>query len=750
MGGNELARDIGIVGAVTIGIGTTLGAGIFVLPSIVTAEFGPTLWLPFALAGALAFVNAVLIAEFATALPRSGGAYGWINRTLGPLAGTVAGIAGWASTTIVTAFYCIGFGIYLGFFVPLPEGWLFGITIAPERTGALLAAALVVSSNYFGVRNGGPAAVALVAAMLVALVGFLLAAVATLGPATLVEPVVDRGSVPTMDLAGATAVVFVSYLGYAKLAAIAGEIRNPARTLPLSILGSLAVVVALYVSIAIVLEAAVDWPMLAATDRAIAVAAATLYGTPGLLAVAFAGVVATLTSAIMSVSTSGRIGYAMGTDRLVPGAVGALHPRFETPHRAFELSGLAVLALVVVGDLLTLALLATALHLVVAILSAAALLTIRWTVPTYAPPFSAPGGRLLALAAAVGSAVLLVAVGAVALSVTVTVVVVAVGWYLAYGRERTDEREPIAEYLEARLGNESKRATVAGRESPEEERSLEEPVGPTVLVPLANPETEPHLVELACTIADARNGRVVAIHVVRVPTQTPIDRAADRARGTSVGVLDAAAERAESFDVPFETYSVFSHRGLEEVFDAAKRHRADMVVMGWQRSTPLAGRAETVVDELASDLPADLLVLDERGFDPERILLPTTGTGNDALGAELARTLVTAVDSEVTLLHVVSGERERSGGERFLEDWAAERELEGVELIVDTSGDVEGAIAEHASDHTMLIVGATERGLLSRLVRRSLVLDVVERVDRSVVLTERAAGRTLRERLFGR
>ncbi len=750
MGENELARDVGLVGAVTIGIGTTLGAGIFVLPSIVTAEFGPMLWLPFALAGALAFVNAVLIAEFATALPRSGGAYGWINRTLGPLFGTVAGVAGWASTTTVTAFYCIGFGIYLGFFVPLPEGWLFGITLDPERMGALLAAALVVSSNYLGVRNGGPAGVALVATMVTALVGFLLAAAVTLEPAVLAAPVVDREAVSTSGLAGATAVVFVSYLGYAKLAAVAGEIRNPARTLPLSILGSLAVVATLYVSIAVVLEAAVDWPMLAATDRAIVVVAERLYGTTGLLAIAFAGVVATLTSATMSVSTAARVGYAMGSDGLLPGAVGTLHPRFGTPHRAFELSGLAVIVLVIIGDLLTLAVLATALHLVVAVLSAAALLTIRWTVPTYAPPFSAPGGRLFAPLAAAGSAALLAAVGALALSVTAAVVVAAVAWYVAYGRGRTDEREPVAEYLERRLEGGSDAVTVAGREGTVEDRSLEEPAGPTVLVPLANPRTEQYLVELACTVASARNGRVVAIHVVQVPTQTPIDQAATRAGHTSARILEAAAEHAEAFDIPFESHSVFSHRSIEEVFDAARRHRADLVVMGWRRSTPLAGRAETVVDELAHELPADLLVLDGHGFDPTRVLLPTTGTENDALGAELARTLATAAGSEVSLLHVVSGERERSGGRRFLEDWAAERGLEDAELVVDVSGDVEGAIAEHASDHTTLIVGATERGLLSRLVRRSLVLGVVERVDCSVVLAERATRRTLGERLFGR
>jgi nucleotide-binding universal stress UspA family protein len=102
-------------------------------------------------------------------------------------------------------------------------------------------------------------------------------------------------------------------------------------------------------------------------------------------------------------------------------------------------------------------------------------------------------------------------------------------------------------------------------------------------------------------------------------------------------------------------------------------------------------------------------------------------------------------DSEVTLLHVAE---DRAAGEAFLEEWAAEHDLADVELRVET-GDVETAIERAAEDATTVIFGATERGLLRRLVSGSLVMDVVDDVECSVLLAERARKRSLRERLFG-
>ncbi|UWG48700.1 Formate/nitrite family of transporter [Halanaeroarchaeum sp. HSR-CO] len=283
----------------------------------------------------------------------------------------------------------------------------------------------------------------------------------------------------------------------------------------------------------------------------------------------------------------------------------------------------------------------------------------------------------------------------------------------------------------------------------------EETEGPyQILVPVADPDPDAGVVTLAGAIAAHRENAVVTlVHVV--PTY---DRHSGY-RGENGGqlVAESTAELAdmrqavESYGITCNTSTVVTHRTYEEIFDIAQRRNSDLVVMEQADNRLWAsGRAERHVSELTSSLPCDFLILDEENFAAERVLLPVVDNQHAELNASVARALRDELQSEVTLLHVVDNPERRERGEQFLGNWSVDNELEEATRIVDDTGDVETAIEREAADHSLVLIGATERGLLSRLVSDSLHYDVITEVDRPVVLAERPTKRSLRKRLFGR
>jgi amino acid transporter/nucleotide-binding universal stress UspA family protein len=736
----ELAKDLGPLAALTIGVGTMIGAGIFVLPGAAIAQAGSLAVGAFVLGGAIALLTALSASELGTAMPKSGGAYYYVNRSLGPLFGSVAGWANWMGLAFASAFYMVGFGEYIRAIFGL-QGTLDLVVVELSylKIVALVGAALFIGINYIGAKETGRLqnviVVILVAILAVfTVIGALRADTANLPASQGLGPMVTT-----------TGFIFVSYLGFVQITSVAEEIKEPGKNLPRAVIGSVLIVTVIYALVLFVMSAAVEQGFIAGlpSDQiAVVEVARVIIGPVGAIAMLVGGLLATASSANASILASSRINFAMGRDRIVTPELNEIHPRFGTPYRSIAITGAFILVFILFGNVRTLSTLGSILHLIIYALLNVALIVFRETdVVAYEPSYTVPFYPFTPIFGAILSAALIAFIEPTfVIGVGAAFVVFAILWYLGYARSQATDRGVLSEYVLSRsdeMPDSAVDAVAAVQPDGGEYR---------VMVALSNPETETDLISLASAIAKQEGGKVVAVHTVQVPDQTALASGAEHIEEFDPGaeeLLENARRDAETFGVEVETHTIVTHRGVEELYAAAKQYNADLAVMGWGPGD--RSRVEGSIGEMTEAVPCDFLVLKDRGFETDRVLVPTAGGPDSDLSAVVARHLQSEFGSEITLLHVAEDEAE---GEAFLSEWAEGHNLPDATLRVET-GDVEAAIERAAEDATMVVFGATERGLLSRLVRGSLVMDIVDDVECSVLLAEKSRKRSLRERLFG-
>ena len=583
MADEELAKDLGPLAALTIGVGTMIGAGIFVLPGDAIQQSGSLAVVAFVIGGGIALLTALSASELGTAMPKSGGAYYYVNHALGPLFGSIAGWANWLGLAFASAFYMVGFGEYIQDIVGLGDTVALGPVGADTVTLlAVLGGLFFVTVNYVGAKETGRLQNVIVVILVAILTVFTIAGALRADPANLPP---GQGYGPMMVTTG---IIFVSYLGFVQITSVAEEIKNPGKNLPRAVIGSVLLVTAIYALVLVAMSAAVEQGFIAAEQAAgnivVVSAAQELLGPLGAVAMLFGGLLATASSANASILASSRINFAMGRDRLVTPSLNKIHPRFATPYRSIAVTGALIIAFIVganvVGGNAIVSLSSTAsfLHLIIYGLLNVALVVMRTADPSdYQPDYTVPLYPYTPIVGAASAFALIYFISPDILVLGFGLVVAAIVWYFVYARSRTTKQGILGQYILSR-----------SEEMPDSAVAAAAGVQPDggdyrVMVPLANPEHETELITLASAIAKQRGGSVLATHIVTVPDQTALQSGADHVEkldAQSTDLLSAAREDAETFDVPVETQTIVSHRSYEEIFDAARSHDADLVVMG--------------------------------------------------------------------------------------------------------------------------------------------------------------------------
>ncbi|MFC6862218.1 APC family permease [Halomicroarcula sp. GCM10025817] len=431
----ELERTIGLTGGLAIGIGTMIGAGIFVFPGLAAGAAGPAAAGSFAIGGVVALLVALPAAELATAMPKSGGGYYFISRGLGTLPGTVVGLSLWFGLVFATAFYLVGFGFYAVDALSLagvPVGRGLVIPLALLLGAGFTALNVTGTENAAKLQNG---VVALLLSILVVFLGFgVLDALGIVGEPTAPTALAPRGYFPILTTA---ALVFTSYLGFAQVATVAGEMKRPARTLPLAMIGSVLVVTVLYVATIFVATSAFGWERLAREGETAMVAVGRdLLGQAGALAILVGGLLATMSSANASILSTSRSIYAVSKDAILPAWASRINLQYGTPHVALGLAGGPILLLTATGRVQVLAEVASFLHLVMYGLLCVALLALRRDEPEwYDPDFRTPGYPAVPILGALASFALIGFMARLSKVVGLAIMLATAGWYYYYARD---------------------------------------------------------------------------------------------------------------------------------------------------------------------------------------------------------------------------------------------------------------------------------------------------------------------------
>jgi APA family basic amino acid/polyamine antiporter len=332
--GPALQRRLGTFDAVIIGLGSMVGAGIFVALAPAAAAAGSGLLIGLAIAAVVAYCNATSSARLAALYPQSGGTYVYGRERLGGFWGYTAG---WSFVVGKTA-SCAAMALTVGFYV-----W-------PAQAHAVAVAAVVALTvvNYRGVQKS-----ALLTRLIVALVLAVLAAVVVV---ILGFGDVDGSRLALGDDAGirgvlqAAGLLFFAFAGYARIATLGEEVRDPAHTIPRAIPIALGIALVVYAVVAVAVLSELGSAALASASAPLADAVRAA-GFPGMEPVVRVGAaVAALGSLLALILGVSRTTLAMARDRHLPHALSAVHPRFNSPHRAEIMVGVVVAAVAATVD----------------------------------------------------------------------------------------------------------------------------------------------------------------------------------------------------------------------------------------------------------------------------------------------------------------------------------------------------------------------------------------------------------------
>jgi APA family basic amino acid/polyamine antiporter len=332
-----LKRTLNLLDATSVGIGAIIGAGIFVVLGIGIGYAGPAIIVSIIIAGIVASFTAFSFAELGSAIPKEGGAYEFAFELISPFAGFLVGSLWLFAQIVAGAAISLGFASYFVAIFP----------IFPLKTVAVVAALTLTGLNVVGIKQSTTVNNILVIIKIAILCLFIGFGIFQIHPQNLSQ-FSPNGLIGILQGAG---FIFFAYLGFGRIATLGEEVKNPERTLPLSVLIALVVSVLIYVLTGFTATGLQDYRILALSGSPIAEAAKVMGSLPIVAAVSLGALIATVSVLLTNLIGSSRVAFAMARNGQLPKSIAKVSSRFGTPYLSVFVMGLLLTALVSVLDL---------------------------------------------------------------------------------------------------------------------------------------------------------------------------------------------------------------------------------------------------------------------------------------------------------------------------------------------------------------------------------------------------------------
>ncbi|HEC75701.1 MAG TPA: amino acid permease [Thermoplasmatales archaeon] len=440
----SLKKELGLFDLFCIASGAMISSGLFILPGLAYAKTGPAVIVAYFIASILVIPAMLSKAELATAMPKAGGTYFYIDRSMGPALGTVGGFAAWFSLAFKSAFALLGIGAFTLLLNP-------GFTEIQIKLIAVVFCIIFTIINLVGVKHTGKTQIILVVGLLSLLAFYIVAGVFHV-QLTNFTPFAPASIGSIFATAG---FVFISYGGLTKVCSVAEECKNPGRILPLGMFLSWAVVSLLYTMVIFVTIGLVEPNQLQNSLTPISLGAGVFMGEIGVVIMAIAAILAFVSTANAGLLAASRNPMAMGKDDLLPRFFAKVS-KYKTPSFSIIFTSVFMIFVILFLDIEGLVKTASTMKLLLFMFVTISVIIMRESkIRHYQPKFRSPLYPWVHIAGIIGYGFILFEMGITPLLAIGIFIVFGLSWYLAYARPKIKREYALLHVIERITGIES-------------------------------------------------------------------------------------------------------------------------------------------------------------------------------------------------------------------------------------------------------------------------------------------------------